>query len=43
MLLQPEHLVPAVRAQLDSGRSIDHLEQDLKANQQRLEMLDEAE
>jgi chromosome segregation ATPase len=43
MLLQPERLIPAVRAQLDSGKSMDHLEQDLKTNQQRLEMMDEAE
>jgi hypothetical protein len=43
MLLQPERLIPAVRAQLDSGKSIGHLEQDLKTNQQRLEMIDEAE
>jgi len=43
MLLQPERLIPAVKAQFDGGKSIDHLEQDLKANRQQLEVLEQAE
>jgi len=43
MLLQPERLIPAVQAQFDSEKSIDGLEQDLRANRQQLQMLEKAE
>ena len=43
MLLQPERLIPAVKAQFGSGKSTEHLEQDLKTNRQQLEMLEQAE
>jgi DNA-directed RNA polymerase subunit N (RpoN/RPB10) len=42
-LLQPERLVPAIKAQLDSGESIARVEEDLKLKRQRLEMLNRAE
>lgn len=42
-LLQPELLVPAIKAQLDSGQSIIHLEEELKSSRQRMDMLDQAE
>jgi len=43
MLLQPERLIPAVEAQLNTGKSMEPLEQDLKANRHQLEMLEQAE
>jgi len=43
MLLEPERLVPAIKAQLDSGQSIAHLETELNAKRQRWDMLDQAE
>jgi hypothetical protein len=42
-LLQPELLIPAIKAQLDSGKSIARLEEDLRLNQQRLDILKQAE
>lgn len=42
-LLQPELLIPAIKAQLDSGESIARLEEELRSNQQRLDALDQAE
>jgi hypothetical protein len=42
-LLQPERLVPAIKAQLDSGESIARLEEELKSNRQRLDVLRQAE
>ncbi|MFC1999966.1 recombinase family protein [Chloroflexota bacterium] len=42
-LLDPERLVPAIEAQLDSGQSMGRLEEELKSNRQRLEMLNQAE
>ena len=41
-LLEPERLIPAIKAQIDSGKSIDGLEEELRANQERLETLDQA-
>lgn len=43
ILLSPERLVPAVKAQLDSGQSLAYLEEELRANQQRLDILEQAE
>ena len=40
--LEPERLIPAIKAQIDSGKSIDGLEEELRANQKRLEALDQA-
>jgi DNA invertase Pin-like site-specific DNA recombinase len=42
-LLDPGRLIPAVRSQLMSGQSMNGLQQDLKVNRQRLDMLAKAE
>jgi hypothetical protein len=41
-LLEPERLIPAIKAQIDSGKSINGLEEELRVNQERLKALDEA-
>ena len=43
MLLSPERLAPAVKAQLDSGQSTAGLEEELRADRHRLDMLEQAE
>jgi len=43
ILLQPERLIPAIKAQIDSGQSVEHLEEELRQKQQRIEMLEQAE
>jgi len=43
MLLDPGRLVPAMQAQLGSGHSMARLEEELRANKQRLEVLEQAE
>ena len=42
-LLEPERLIPAIKGQLDSGQSIIRLEEEIKSNRQRLDLLDHAE
>jgi hypothetical protein len=42
-LLEPERLIPAIKAQIDSGQSISGLDEEIKANQERLNTLDEAD
>jgi hypothetical protein len=41
-LLVPERLIPAIKAQIDSGKSIRGLEEEIKTNQKRLNTLDQA-
>lgn len=43
MLLDPQKLVPAIKAQLDSGQSLASLEEELRSNQQRMDTLEQAE
>ena len=43
ILLQPERLIPAVKAQIDSGQSMQCLEEELSHKQQRIELLEQAE
>ncbi len=42
-LLEPECLIPAIKGQLDSGQSIIRLEEEIKSNRQRLDLLYHAE
>ena len=39
ILLQPERLIPAVKAQIDSGQSMQRLAEELSHKQQRIEIL----
>lgn len=41
-LLDPERLIPAIKAQLDSGKTISDLEEEIKAKQERMNALDQA-
>ncbi len=43
MLLDPDRLIPGIKAQLDSGHCVADLENRLKSINQRIDMLDEAE
>ena len=43
IILQPERLIPAVKDQIDSGQSMQRLEEDLNYKQQSIEMLERAE
>ena len=41
-LLDPERLIPGIEAQLDSGQSVSHLEEELRSINQRMDTLDRA-
>ena len=41
-LLDPERLIPAIKAQIDNGKSISGLEEEIKTNQTRLNALEQA-
>jgi len=43
ILLQPERLIPAVKTQIDSGQSMQHLENELSHNRQQIQILEQAE
>ena len=41
-LLDPERLIPGIEAQLDSGQSVSHLEEELRSINQRMDTLEQA-
>jgi len=43
ILLQPDRLIPAMKAQIDNGETVERLEEELRQKQQQAKMLEQAE